>query len=311
MSAIFRRQTKVDLVSALADPEVDFILLDRIPDVAGWKRLPELRKLGKISMVHCGTTESAPSGAVIKLDELYVHTLSPACLKAIANMADAVEVTIWHFETPVLDLSVLRHVSRLRNLFLYCGIGTGFEAIVAAKLERLHVSNAAMDDGFRKALASSKETLTELWLANNEPLRPDDLPILPKLKELRVPSHPETLDLWRAWRAAHPDVVLKFQAVSPPSAKMPATAIAEIHRDAAIMKVMAGKKISYESWGDFTRLSPIRGDNHDIRTWLEKAAAKAKKKLKVHSEADEMGVTAAKIEDIRWAIDALIEARAG
>jgi hypothetical protein len=310
MRAIFRRLPKVDLVSALPDPDTVFLLLDRIPDVAGWKRLPELGKLGKISMANCATREPAPAGAVVKLDELYVHTLSPSCLKAIAGMADAIDISIWHSETPVLDLSVLRHVSRLRFLFLYCGLATGFEAIAAARLERLHVSNAAMDDGFRKVLESSKGTLRELWLANNEPLRPGDLPSLPHLKELRVPSHPETLEAWRAWRAEHPEVVLKFQAVAPPSAKQPATSIAEIHRDAAIMKVMTGKKTSYESWGDFTRLCAIKGDNHDIRAWLEKAAAKAKKKLKIHSEADEMGVTAAKIEDVRWAIDAMVEAGA-
>jgi hypothetical protein len=310
MRAIFRRLPKVDLESALADPDTVFLLLDRIPDVAGWKRIPELGKLGKISMVNCGTREPAPPGAVVKLDELYVHTLSPACLKAIAGMADAVDITIWHSETPVLDLSVLRHVSRLRYLFLNCGLATGFPAVIGAKLERLHVSNPAMDDGFRKLLESCQGTLRELWLANNEPLRPVDLPVLPQLKELRVPSHPETLDAWRAWRASHPDVVLKFQTVAPPSAKLPATSIAEIHRDAAIMKVMTGKKTGYESWGDFTRLSSIQGNNHDLRAWLEKAAAKAKKKLKIHSEADEMGITAAKIEDVRWAIDALVDARA-
>jgi len=307
MKGIFRRLPKVDLAEALANPESSWLLLDRILDVTGWKRLPQLGRLDRITLVNCATSEAAPEGGRVETDALYVHTLSPACLRAIAGMADAVEVTIWHFETPVLDLSVLRHVSRLRNLFLHCGIATGFGQLSAAKLERLHVSNVAVDDEFRNVLASSRETLTQLWLANNEPLRPEDLPVLPKLKELRVPSHPETLDTWRAWRAAHPDVVLKFQTVAPPSATLPATAIAEIHRDAAIMRVTTGTKISYESWGDFTRLSRIKGNNHDVRAWLEKAAAKAKRKVKVHSEADELGVTAARIEDIRWAIDAMAD----
>lgn len=309
-SALFRRAPAIDLKTAIPDAETEYVLLDRIPSVSGWKRLAELPALRKISAVKCGGQEAGPGGNRAKLDELYIHTLSPACLGALCGLSDARSVTIWHDETPVLDLALLRGHARLRELFLHCGIAVGFAHVAKAPLERLHVSNLSWDGDFPGALKGWRDSLAELWLENNEPFGPERLPALPKLKELRVPSHPETVEAWKGWRDAHPGIALKFTRPVPPSAKSPAASILEIHRDAAIVKLLAGKKLSYESWGDFTADTRVEGDNHDLRAWLEKTAAKAKRKLACFSDADQMGIRAAKVEDVRWAIDALRDGKA-
>lgn len=54
-------------------------------------------------------------------------------------------------------------------------------------------------------------------------------------------------------------------------------------------------------------MSPIKGNNHDLREWLEKSGVKAVKKVKIYSEADELGLSAGKIGEIRECIDAVLE----
>jgi hypothetical protein len=309
-AAIFRRKPHVDLSLALPDAGIEFLLLDHIPRVSGWRRLQDLDQLSKISMVQCGSSEDAPAVRPRQLRELYLHTLTQSCLKTIAALTQADDVTIRHSETPLVHMAMLRHHTGLRKLFLYCGLAVGFAPLVGFPLEEVHITNVEMDEEFLRTLKSWKG-LRELWLENEQSFGPDRLPELPGLKKLRIPAYPEFREEWIKWAASHPKVTFKFQPVTESYGKMPSATIEEIYRDVAVLKLTKGRRIWYEAWEDFTDKSPIPGNNHDLREWLKGRLARVKKRVRLFSEADELGLSASRLEDIKWCIDALLDGNVG
>ncbi len=308
---IFRRMTELDLNTVTPNPELNRLTLDRIQNVKGWSRLSELEKLDRIRLIECGSAEPEPKRDVIPVTELSLLENSLSCLKTVLTLTMSEIVTIQHWETPTLDLVLLRHHRGLRHLFLYCGLATGFRHVASCGIERLHITNVELDSEFLSVLSGWKNTLWELWLENEKPFGPQELPDLPKLTLLKIPTYPETLAAWKAWRIVHPGVKIEFQGPPQPTANHPYAAVAEIHRDVAVMKVTKGKKITYEVWGNFSGKSPIGGNNHDLRHWLEMQAENAKKKITVFSEADEIGISTTKPEIVKWCIDTLLDGKTG
>ncbi|MEO6098016.1 MAG: hypothetical protein ABIW76_21075 [Fibrobacteria bacterium] len=301
----------IDLRSAWREgPKLSFTL-DRIQNITGWDRLFVFKRLDRISMIESGTQEAAPAGNPIPVTELYLMENTLACLKTVLAITRSEVASIRHLETPTMDMAMLRHHRGLRELYIYTGLAIGFKHLVGCPMERFHADNVALDGEFLGALESWKASLHELWLENEKPFGPDQLPDLPALTKLKIPTYPETLAAWKVWRAAHPAVKIEFQGPPQSSSKQPFASIAEIHRDSAVMKVSKGKKVAYEVWGDFTGKSPLPGNNHDLRDWLEKQAESSRKKIKCFSEADELGISAAKPEDIKWCVDALLDGKAG
>jgi len=306
-SGIFRRQPHLDLSTAELDSGVDSLLIDRVPDVTGWGRLAELGKLDKIIMVLCGTSVPIAGEGKIPVRELYLHSLSQACLKTILSLTNVEEITLWHAASPFLDLAMLGHGQRVRHLFLHCGLALGFKHLQGFPLERVHSSSVEISEEFLEVLASWSPTLRELWVGHALPFRPDQLPSLPKLEDLKVSGHPETRPAWRDYVAAHPRIVkFRFEPMPEAQADFPHTVVEEIYRSVAILKVSAGKKTTYEAWGDF---AGIQGNNHDVRDWLAASTVKAKKQVKVYSEADELGLRSTKIAALKECLDAILDER--
>lgn len=255
-SAIFRRQPNLDLSKDVSESDIDYLLIDRIADVTGWGRLSELDKLDKITAVHCGTSAPMQGNGSIAIRELYLHTLTQAGLKTMISMTNAEEITLRHSDSPFLDMAMVSHCKRLRNLFLHCGLALEFRHLKGLPLERVHVSHVEMNEEFLGALSSWSGTLRELWVEHTLPFGPDRLPALPKLEGLKVTRHAETRELWKAWTESRPQLKFRFEPISESSANLPITAINEIYRNVAIMNGEQGKEDFLRGLGEFGRDVP-------------------------------------------------------
>jgi hypothetical protein len=308
---ILAKKTSVDLAKDIPDRNIEKLLLNSIKEVRGLPALAKLKRLRVLKIQLCGIEEPRKIGAVIPLEDLDINECPHAVVQALLPETNAEKITLVDFESPTLDLALMKGHTRLRHLFVMLGFAKGIRHLRGFPLEHFSISDIRVDEALTETLASWKQTLVNLILSPGEPFGPEHLPALPKLEFLKIPGYPEYRKEWIEYAVAHPKTRFVFYPIggTESPAKVPSAKVAEIHRGQAILEYAQGKKKWYEIWGDFTGGSKAK-TNHDVRDALEAQAKKAKLKAEFASEADELMIRAAKPEIVKACLDLVLDGKA-
>lgn len=306
---IFRRLPALDLREASFEDNIDMLLLDRIKTLTGFERLPRLDQLRWVILVLCGTPQFVSVEPKVSAPDLQLKSCSTSCLNTMLGATSAQKILIEHVDTPVVNLRLLEGHTDLNELRVLVGWVQGTEYLEQLPLQKLFLSNVDMDQRFRKALMAHRGTLRELGLTNEKPFGPDALPELSALRRLEVPGYREFRSEWIDFAVSHPSIRCKFPPVRAPFQKLPKIEVAEIYRGVDILRLQQGKKSQFEVWGHLAGelLESDTLDNHDLKDYLDEAAKKEKKKVKISSSIDELVIQASGIETCKWCIDKILE----
>ncbi len=308
----FVRQKECDVASRELPIDAVHIHLDRIKNVKSWSDLDRFRLLNSVSATLCGTEDSTPCESRRSLAIVDVCDCSPRFERVLLQSTSSAKISIGY--STVFDLDLLRDHTELEELFLSSQLARNFDALAALPLRDLHVSSVHMDKRVTQTLIKLKKTLTELSLVGTEPFGPDVIPLsqLKKLTRFSVTVDPEFRDAWLEVACASPHIYfdMSYAAAHDDEPKQKVT-VAEIYRDIDILEIKKGKKTLFELSGEMTEYAEERGfegDNGDLEDELkERARAFKVRGLKWSSEGDTLVVQAAKIEALRWVIDAIHE----
>ncbi|CAN5925016.1 hypothetical protein BH11MYX4_BH11MYX4_01440 [soil metagenome] len=186
------KKGRVDLARRIGARDVRVIELQR-SDIVGWQGLAG-RKLKFVELRRCKTDALAEIAPRCSADWLSLYLSSKSCATVLCSGTRARTLVILH-NSP-FDLRLLARQSRLEDLGIAAPTIVGARHLRSAVLARLRLGRYDLDDEILATVVAHEATLSDLELESDVPFRPQDLPRLPKLRQLTVPAYEEHRAAW-------------------------------------------------------------------------------------------------------------------